>query len=664
MLLKEAREPLWTIVDGALETEPRTTVASSLVEDKRLPIGLKPATARPLARVQRRLRARARLTLRHLRGMRTALSFAALLAAVSVVLFSPLLIDDLVFHASYLLRPSPDAETITQPTLIIDQPLLTIVSGTLSVPPSRSGQARTGEALAALIKGGGARLALKGPVIQVELSPRGLDDSPEEPAWPAPDLLGRLSPLLAALVEQTFETLTIRDGTILLKSGGGRVDTLKDVSADVSVKRKTAVRIKGSATLNGEVLNFDSTFGARIGRRGSSRMPIKAQIQSGLFSVAVDGRLEVGQGLALVATMADVTIPNVRSVARWFGQIWPSGAGLRDFSTHGSAEWTGQSIVFSKGTFRMDGNEGNGALSLTFAAPRPMVAGTLAFQNVYMTPYLGLSKDNVAKDNVAKDDAALAPAARSLVGFLKSAHNLTLPLIGELDADVRVSAESIAFGGWQSGRSALSLALRDSQLLLNLADMVILGGGTAAGEIAILGTPTIPNYTSHGRFDEIELADFTTVLAGTPLLAGKGQVVFDLKSSGGAGIDLLSRLSGHIDVGMPGGGSATCTMKELGTLALNGCRSTTALAPFNAAISTTNGVVAADRMEAMAGRERLRIEGTMDLVTSIMNVTVTSSTPQVIDAAREPGEIDRFEVRDFVSVRGRPDEPQILVRPR
>ena len=624
-----------------------------------MPIGLKPAIARPLARVQRRLRAMARLVLRHWRGMRTALSFAALLAAVSVVLFSPLLIDDLVFHASYLLRPSPDAVTMTQPTLISDQPLLTIVSGTLSVPPSRSGQARTGEALAALIKGGGAKLALKGPVIQVELSPRGLDDSPDEPAWPAPALLGTLSPLLAALVEGTFETLTIRDGTILLKSGGGRVDTLKAVSADVSVKRKTAVRVRGSATLNGEVLNFDSTFGARIGRRGSSRMPIKAQIQSGLFSVAVDGRLEVGQGLALVATTADVTVPNVRSVARWFGEIWPSGAGLRDFSAHGSAEWTGQSIVFSKGTFRMDGNEGNGALSLTFDAARPMVAGSLAFQNVDMTPYLGRSKDNVAKD-----DAALAPAARSLVGFLKSAHNLTLPLIGELDADVRVSAESIAFGGWQSGRSALSLALRDSQLLLNLADMVIPGGGTAAGEIAILGTPTIPNYTSHGRFDDIELAGFTTVLAGTPLLAGQGQVVFDLKSSGAAGIDLLSRLRGHIDVGMPGGGSAACTMKELGTLAQNGCRSTTALAPFNAAISTTNGVVAADRMEAMAGAERLRIEGTMDLVTSIMNINVIAATPQAIDAAREPGAVERFEVRDFVSVRGRPDQPQIIVQPR
>ena len=586
--------------------------------------------------------------------IRAPLSFALLLAAVGLALFFPLLLDDLVFHAAYLTRPSLDAVTISEVMTISDQPMVTLASGTLSVPPSRSGQARTGEALAALVKGGGARLALTSPVFQIELSPRFNDEGEVDAGAAVTAEFTALSPLLAALLDATFETLTIREGTVALKSGGGRIDMLTNVSADVSVKRKTAVRFKGTATLNGEAVNFDATFGARIGRHGTAKMPVRALIQSNLFNVAIDGRLDASQGLALLGSSVDISVPNVRSVARWLGHVWPSGPGLKDFAAHGTAEWNGQSIVFSKGTFHMDGNEATGALSLAFGGLRPVIAGTLAFQSANLNPYVVAD----LRDGPLLTPGGTLHASGSLIGLLKATRDPTLSLIGALDADVRVSAETVTFGALQAGRSALSLALRDGQLLLDLADMALPGGGDVSGELSIAGLRTSPDYTVHGRIQGAELADLSGLLAGTVMVQGTGDVLIDLKASGGAGIDVLSRMSGTVAVALPTGGLATCALKELGALQ-GGCHLTTALGPFQALLAATNGVISAERVETMTGYDRTRIEGTMDLVTSTMDLKISSAVPTIVDGTAD---LEHFAVRDVIIVRGRTDGPQIFVR--
>lgn len=591
-------------------------------------------------RLIKRGRAFTRFNAQRLSRYYGALVFSAVLAVVGLLLFSPLPLDDLVSRTSSLLHPSQDAVTITEPTLISEHPLITVISGTLSVPSSVSGKVRTGDSLAALVKGGSARLALDNPVVQLELSPTAHDEF-------GFDAILAASPLLAALEEAAFESLIIRDGTVLLKSAGGRVDTLRGVNADVSVKRKTAVRVKGSATLNGEVLILDATFGARIGRRGSSRMPVRATLQSGPLKVSLDGRLDVGNGLQLSAPAADIAISQVRSLARWFGHLWPSGPGLKDFTAHGALEWSGQTIAIPKGVFKIDGNDANGTLALTFGGSRPALAGTLAFQAVDLRAYL---------------PADPLPGAKALIAQLKATRDITLPLIGMLDADVRMSAETLSVGAFQAGRSAALVALHDGQLLVNLADMVLPGGGSATGELAIQGSITLPNYTVHGRLDGVELASLTADLVGTPLLRGLGQVVFDLRASGGAGIDVLSRLSGRIEVKAPDGATAACSIKDLAAAAPAAddapaaqiCRSSTALDPFMAKLILTNGIVNTGEVGATAGSDQVRLNGTIDLVTRIMDLTVTASPALRTQIEPSP--------RDVIAIRGRPELPTIVIQ--
>jgi hypothetical protein len=621
------------------EADPAVEEPGSRAAPPRVPL---------LRRLNRRARAFARFALLRINQYRAALTFAGVLAAVGVLMFSPLLLDDLIFKTSYLLRPSPDAVTIEVPAIVSEQPRIAVLSGALSVPSALSGKARTGEALATLIKGGSARLALSSPVIELELSPQlgagfGTDEQPSTAA----------SPLLTALEDATFESLTIHRGTVLLKSAGGRIDTLTDVTAELGVKRKTAVRIKGSATYNGETVAFDATFGARIGRRGSSRLPMKATLRSGPLQVALDGRLDVGNGLQLSAQVADIEVANVRTLARWLGHAWPSGAGLKDFSAHGQLEWSGQTISFPKAVFKIDGNEANGTAALTFGGVRPAFAGTFACQTIDLAPYF---------------PEPLATAA-ALLPQLKATRDLTLPMMGTIDADVRLSTDAVVLGPWQAGRSAASIALREGQLLANLAELTLPGGGTATAEMAIQGSPTIPNYTVHGRIDAVELASLTAGLIGAPIVRGVGGVVVDLRASGGAGIDVLSRLSGRIDVTLPDGGAAGCTMKDLAAVAQSGadpipdqlCRTATSLQPAKATISLTNGIVTAGSVGAAAGADQLRLSGTVDLVTRIMDLTVAATPLQRADPAVSSTAVEPAP-REVITIRGRPEALDILLK--
>lgn len=592
------------------------------------------------ARWWRRLRAGARYGAMRVRRVRSALSFAGLLALVCLMLFSPLLLDDLTFRTSYLLRPSQDAWTIPQPTLLSEHPRLTLLAGTLSVPPALSGKARTGEALAALVKGGSARLALKGPVFQLDIVPLPLDADPGAGLDQA--LHAFMSPLLSALDDAAFETLMIRDGQVNLRTTDGRDIVFDQLSADVSVKRRTAMRIKGSVSYRGQQVAFDTTLGSRIGRRGAARMPIKAQLTSALFSASFDGRLDVSGALVLTAA-SEIAIPNIRTVARWLGHPWPSGPGLKDFTARGALEWSRQAATIQKGVFRVDGNEGEGTLSMTATPDRPAIAGTLAFDTLDLNPY-------------AAQVVAAGQTGTSLLAQFKAARDLTLPLAGLINADVRFSAEKFTLGSLQGLNGAASLTLREGQLLLDVAEVGLPGGGRAHGEIAIQGWTTTPNYAVKGQVADIDLGEAATALTGVALVRGRGGLGVNVRASGSSGLDVLSKLSGKVDFSMPEGGSVSCSIRSIALAAQAGetpeagsvCRTSTTVEPLKATATLANGIVAIDRFEAVSGGDQLRMTGTVDLVASFIDVTASAQPIAAGEANRE-----------IVKVRGRPEAPAL-----
>lgn len=593
-----------------------------------------------------------------------------LLGLVGLLLLAPLLLDDLVFRASYLLRLSEDAIAIDRPAVISSQPPVRLASGLLSLPPSPTGKVRTGEAVVALVRGGDARMALRAPVFEVDLSGGAagpsdlLADGPSVEVSP-----GTPSPLIEALLGATFETLAIRDGTIVFDLGQGWRESLTAVDGEVAIRRRYSATFKGTAQLRGEVVRFDITVGARASRGNrQSRLPVRGRIESAVFQATIDGQLELDQqSVSIAGTQIDMTVPNVRGLARALGHMWPSGPGLKDFAARGTLDWSGSTLALNRGRYWLDGNVATGTLSLTLHKERPQIVGTLAFATFDATPYASRSPQasetpDAAQNTLRSQDlqAAVQPRPQSLVGHLKRVPDIRWPMIGMVDADLRLSAEQVRLAAFEAGQSAASLSVKAGQLTFNVAEILLDDGSRAVAELGVSGTASYPNYTLRGRLEEADLATLSQSLTGVTAIRGKGQAVFDLASSGASGADAIGRLSGKLDVGLPDGGTIACSHRTLLAAAKSGrtgqdvCGSSLSVAPTTIALRFNAGRLVAERAEAIAGNETVSVTGSLDLDSSLVDVAVMSGPlppKRLDDVGLEPS---RLNIPDAVPAQGEP----------
>jgi len=640
---------------------------------------------------------------------------AVLLACVGLVLFAPLLLDDSMFRPAHVLRPSEDTILINQTAVILERPNVKLTSGTVSLPPSMTGRARTGEALAALVKGGSARMALRSPVFVIDMS--GVDPKTADPDLAGLlDAIGRFgsdpSPLVAALQGGDFETLVVRDGVIVFGLGGGRSLTLTGFEAEIGIKRRTVATLKGSALFQGELVRFDLVVGARVERRWSSRVPIKGKVESSLFQAVIDGQLDLARGVALSAANVELSVPNVRALARSFGHMWPSGAGFKDFTARGTLDWSGPTLDITRGRYRLDGNEATGSLSLTLDPERAKIAGTLAFGAFDLRPYFtsepvvaattAAAAAGVAINGTATSAAAGAqaldasqasgpvakeiaqpvklpapsqpsPVPRTILAALAAAPDVRWPMLGHVDADLRLSAEQVQIGSFEAGQSAASLTIQAGQLVFNVAEMLLDDGARAVFEFGSSGTASYPNYVLRGRLEDADLSLVSQVLAGVALARAKGKVVFNLTSSGTSGIDILSRIAGKVDVAMPEGGMIACNHRSLALAAKptrpvgdrtagDVCGAGLTVAPVTLGAKLNSGLVIADKVDVTAGDELVSLKGTFDLVTSGIDMALTAGPvlPLRPDGSRpDPLRTDR----SVVTMKGRPDALAITAVP-
>lgn len=346
-----------------------------------------------------------------------------------------------------------------------------------------------------------------------------------------------LSPFEATLAKGHYEQLSLRRSSITLHRILGEPLTLTDVNAEVSLRRRGTLTIKGSGLLRGRRISFDTT--ANLGqaeRRGQHvhRMPVRLSLKSQELEFAVDGRLTGGPEDLELHGQAEASIPSGRALARWFGAYWPSGTGLRDISIRGQLRMARGALAIENASARIDGNEGAGVLGLRLLNPRPSLTGTLAFKSFDTAPYL-------------TTPTAIHDAPERLSWASLAAGALTVPLGMHMDADLRVSADRVVVGKLELGRMATTIALKDGKLLADIADMRF-NGGEGGGQLTADFTGFIPKVGLRGKLESLDLALLSGTLGVGQLLQGKAAVVLDLSGHGGTLRDVLRALTGKLSI--------------------------------------------------------------------------------------------------------------------
>ena len=553
-----------------------------------------------------------------------------ILALLAPVFFAHRATDE-PFSGSSVMASPRDLHVVTTPIQL---------SETLDLALSRGVLYADGNAAAGLPS---SRFVLDGPVFTLNASgfkatALGLDSGVVSAGF---------APLVEQLTAMGFDTLVIQRGTLHITSADGTFETLSDIDAEVTGRRKGVITGRGSAKVRGQRLKFDGALAQIADKATPLRWPVKLTAKGALLEASLDGHINVAEDLQ-ISGQTEISTPSVRRAARWFGVPIPTASGLNAAAFKGQFTWARRNLAIENAKITLDGNEANGALALNIAGERPLIDGTLAFTALDLTPYL----------EAARSQSFVFERLTSSW----SEFDLVFPIIKHVDADLRISAPKIAMGGYGFGRGAAAITVRAGKLIADIAELEM-HTGRASGQITADSNELVPGYAVRGRVENFEAATATAALFGSTVLSGRATLAFDVSTYGQTPVEVMRRLSGKATLTMPEGGRLALDMKALrGVKAGAGpgwgalAKGQTSLEPVEARAFLQGGVLFTDAVRGLSGAAGLGATGRVDIVEGSLDLSLSVKANVPTDRPLTAGDLTGGET---VSVRGSWREPVV-----
>jgi AsmA protein len=562
-------------------------------------------------------------------------TLACLLLAVLAPMVSIQRASDEPFSGYAVMASPRDMHVITAPIRLSDALDLTLNRGTLYA----DGNAALGTPI--------SRFVLDGPVFYLNAS--GLRTSSFEAAFAGGSGSGidTIAPLLVEqLTAMGFDALTLRRGTLYVTAADGSWETIGDIQAELTGRRKGQVSGRGSFTIRGQRLAFDTTLAPGTEKRNAPRWPMKLSLKGDLLEASFEGHLDVAESLQL-SGQAELSTPSVRRGARWFGVPVPSSEGLNAATIKGQINWARHTLAFEDAKVALDGNEANGALVLHVGGDRPLVDGTLAFNALDLTPYV----------EAARSQSFLFD--RQTASW--SAFDLSFPLLRHVDADLRISAPKVAVKGYGLGRGAATITVRSGKLLADIAELELYSGKVGV-QVSVNANELVPRYTLRGKVENFEAGSAGMVLFGAPVLTGRTTLAVDLTAAGQTPAEIVRGLSGKVALAMPEGGRVALDIKALRAVAkADGpsgwgllAKGQTGLEQVEARALVRDGVLITETVQARSGGVAVVASGRVDLVERTLDLHLSARPNASADKALKPSDMAAAEA---VTLRGFWQEP-------
>ncbi|MCH9808689.1 MAG: AsmA family protein [Alphaproteobacteria bacterium] len=465
------------------------------------------------------------------------------LAAILLCLTLPfVLIDDPTESIlnSYIVRAASQGSfTLSQPLKLLDEPSIMLAKGTLSVGRPNDASPLGSAELAKLIESGREVLILRGGDLVIG-GPDGVQQ-----------FQLALAPLAKALASGNFRALLIQDSKIRLSVPGGRTILFEDVRVRLRPTAGGRLIAKGNVQYLGRDVEFETIVSTDASSREAKHLPIRAKVSSDkLFSANFQGDLALGNGGGLLAETSSLSIDDVPTMARWLGLAWPSELKLATFKAGGTMEWANQILNFQNGRFQLDSNTATGSLLLNIKGKRPLIDGTLAFNVLDVGKMVDLGElqgTSFLASTVRQTASWLPPRVRQLLS------DLNLPILSQLDLDLRVSAKQTIAGSLPLGRTAAALSLHDGNVLVDLAEMELASGGRGNFQVTIDTSKRYARCGLRGSLKQVQAEDLSPLLFPNPIFKGPLDITVDLGGNWTSPEAFIKNLDGKVGLSMPSG---------------------------------------------------------------------------------------------------------------
>ena len=316
------------------------------------------------------------------------------------------------------------------------------------------------------------------------------------------------------------------------------------------------------------------------------------------------------------------------------------------------SEWVNRTITFQDAVVQMDGNEATGTLSVNFSGERPAIEGTLGFKTLDLTSYFRSGGD-VAQTS-----------SESLLSLVSTATDLNFPLVKAVDADLRISSDSVVVPGVTIGNTAATISLKGGKMIADIAELEIDDGTRGGGQLRIDMNGPQPSYDIRGKLEDLDIGRAAQAIFGHATIQGRGDAIIEISATGDTGTSLLNSLSGKLSVTMTDGGSigldidqlsAAVTSPEARNTWTTASTGTMPVDHLDARFAVVNGVIRTERVWATAGERAVEAEGAINLSERMLDLSLVIGDRPAADAAEDA----RPEPRVVINMRGPWKEPSL-----
>lgn len=512
-----------------------------------------------------------------------------------------------------------DRFEITQPTIILREPRVVLEKGTVS-HVARHGEGFFGT-LAGLF-GSSAPLRLDDAVIVIDTASEMSSDEPgslpqNEPQDYTQRVLER--------VRSAFERLDISNSTLIFRRNGVVYARFANVDAKIIKRRSGKAIASGRFSFRDRQVAFQAKLGKLRRNLAHPYRPLSLTLDNPLAALFFEGQIETHDGVRLEASEATLESSDLRNAALWLGVAWPEDARPRAFRASGQFAASEKGLAFQEATFRYDGNEALGALTLAFGTTKPSLEGTLAFTRLDLS---------VPAQPVSVASLDTLPMVSSLASLEQTARAFALPLFKDIDIDVRISAGEVIFNTFTTGEGAATLSVRDGRLLADIAGLDIGDESTVSGQVSLDFGSGAPELGIRGKLASFEMRRFTGALPQMPLVSGRADIVAEAKTAWHTRFDLTT-WAGKARVEIPEGGDLGFDMNALmGTspivataMPLKIAAGSTPLERLEGHFVLARGVLAAESFTASTDGFVWSAEGAIDLMARTLDLTLAAGLP-------------------------------------
>ncbi|MFQ5959267.1 MAG: AsmA family protein, partial [Alphaproteobacteria bacterium] len=443
----------------------------------------------------------------------------------------------------------------------------------------------------------------------------------EEAATPAE---GEAGPAVTGL---KLGDVRIVNGVLAYRDATGAEYRVSDINMKVELPAfDSPFKAEGSLVFNDEKLTIEAEVTTPARLVAGERAEIEVEVTGAPLTLEYEGGVVTAAPFRADGAVG-LEVPSLRALAAWAGEpLAFEGSGLGPFRIKGRLAAKGQAYAFSQAEIALDDIKAKGGVAVDLGGGKPYVEGRLDVERLDLNPYLPPEPEAAAGATDSTGAGAGGDAAAQPGDW--SDEPIDLSPLRLANADLAFSAGSLAIRKIEIGRSALAVRLKDGELVIELEEMALYGGGGAA-RVRIDARRKVPVIEKSVRFSGVQAEPLLSAAADFDRLTGTTEAEIAISTKGRSQREMVANLGGNGAVKFVDGaikgvnlGAMVRNVRSAFLDAEAGVPQQTDFAELSGTFRIASGILRNDDLALLAPLLRVGGKGSLDLPRRTVNYRI------------------------------------------